>query len=138
MAEINYDEIKTEYISSDVSFSSLARKYGVSVSAISRRAKKQNWDKEKANISKEVQRKVEESTIDARTSIAQNCIKALTILAEKIVRNAELLTDDDIAGKKALSGVLKDMRDMGAFELAEASNENTITIKFADEVDEYG
>ena len=135
MAEINYDEIKTEYISSDVSLRSLARKYGISISALSKRAKKDCWETAKETIRHKSEQITIDKTIDARTSIAENCIKALTILAEKTVRNAELLADDDISGKRQLSGVLKDMRDMGAFELQTESTDNTLTIRF--EVDEY-
>lgn len=136
MAEINYDEIKTEYISSDISFSSLARKYGCSISAISRKAKKDGWDEIKSKISKETQRNIEEQTIDVRSEIAKNCMVALKNLSIKVAEGSELIEADDINKQRQMSAIIKDLKDMGAFELISESTDSTLTVRF--EVDEYG
>ena len=43
MAEINWEMIKTEYISTDISQRKLAAKYGVPMSNLKRRSKAENW-----------------------------------------------------------------------------------------------
>ena len=45
MAKVNWEEIKTEYITTDISQRKLAKKYGVSHIAISNRSKNEGWVK---------------------------------------------------------------------------------------------
>lgn len=136
MAEkINWDEIRTEYVSSDVSLRSLARKYGVSPSTITKKCKKEDWESEKESIISKSNQQVIEQTIDTRKSIAEKCIRILGKMVDKVEESVDIVEPDDISGKKQIVSMLKDLQDMGAFVMREETEDSTLTIRF--ETDDY-
>lgn len=137
MAEINYDEIRTEYLNSNISFASLAKKHNIAHSSISRRAKKEKWDEIKAQMRTEVNKAVQEQTIEEQQSIATKCIRILTKLVDKVEESVDIVEPSDISAKRQLVGMMKDLNEMGAFTLESNTNSNEITIRFADEVNDY-
>lgn len=137
MAEkINWDEIRTEYVSSDVSLRSLARKYGVSPSTITKRCKKEDWESEREAITSKSNQEVIAQTIDTRKSIAEKCIRILGKMVDKVEESVDIVEPDDISGKKQIVSMLKDLQEMGAFVLQEETQDNALTIRF--ETDDYG
>lgn len=135
MADINWDAIRTEYITSDTSCASLAKKYGIHHSSVCRKAKRYHWDEEKAQMRNEKRRIVQEKTIEAQVNLADKCLNILNIMVDKATEAAMICEPSDIRGQKDIMSIIKDLNDMGAFALEnKASNE--VTIRFADEVDE--
>lgn len=136
MAEINYDAIKTEYLTSDASFASLAKKYGINHSSISRKAKKEKWDEEKARMRTIAHKAVQEKTIETQLSLADKCLSILNIMVDKVTESAQICEPGDTRTQKDIMSMIKDLNEMGAFELQSGSSEdNTLTVRF--EVDEY-
>lgn len=131
MAEINYDEIKAEYISSDVSLTSLAKKYGIPKATLSRRARKEEWLKIRESARAKAVQKIEEATIETRIDLATRCISIVNKLVEKIERSVEIISAGDITAEKDLVSMVRQLHEMGAFELA-PQDDNVITIKFED------
>lgn len=137
MAEkINWDEIRTEYVSTDVSLRSLARKYGVSPSTITKRCKKEDWESERETITSKSNQEVIAQTIDTRKSIAEKCIRILGKMVDKVEESVDIVEPDDISGKKQIVSMLKDLQEMGAFVLQEETQDNNLIVRF--EVDDYG
>ena len=133
--KINYDEIQNEYLTTRASVSELARKYGLAKSSLCKRAHDEGWAQMKRQISEEVRRKTIENISDDRTSIAFKCVDILHKLVDKVGESVDIVQSDDIAGLKALATIMKDLRDMGAFEMGE-SRTNEVVVRFEEEVDE--
>lgn len=135
MAEINYDAIRTEYLASDVTFASLAKKYGVDRTSISRKAKKDHWDEEKSRLRIRAHEVVQERTIDAQVSLADRCMNILNIMVGKVTEAAQGVQPDDIRAQKDIMSMVKDLNEMGAFVLQESAEDNVLTVRF--ETDDY-
>ena len=60
---MNWDEIKLEYVTSDVSYRDLADKFGVSFSSLSKMAVKGKWAKERKKHRKKVVTKAEQKIV---------------------------------------------------------------------------
>jgi len=134
MAEINYDEIKTEYISSDVSVSSLARKYGVARSSLCALAKKEQWETIRRQAKDKARQKTIEQISDKRASVADKCIRIIEKLVDKVEESVDMVAPSDIAGKKQLVAMMKDLCEIGIFN-TESSDSHDIQVQF--EVDDY-
>lgn len=87
----------------------------------------------KRQVSEEVRRKTIESISDDRTSIAFKCVDILHKLVDKVGESVDIVQSDDIAGLKALATIMKDLRDMGAFEMGETKT-NEVVIRFEEEM----
>ena len=126
-------EIKKEYVGSDLSISGLAKKHGVSRSTLRDRAYKEDWEacrqKVKLKAAQKFETLVAAETAGARAEIQKNCQEALSILAAKTLKNAALISDDDTYGKRALVGVIKNIKDMGGFDLGDKET-NEVIIRF--------
>lgn len=101
----DWNEIKTEYISTEIGYRDLAKKHGVSFSTLQRRARKENW----AGL----RRQVCDDTVTAVTTavINSNVDRALRVqnVAEQLLGKIEL-TIDNIDGRKSARSV-KDVAD---------------------------
>lgn len=102
---MDWNEIKTEYISTEIGYRDLAKKHGVSFSTLQRRARKENW----AGL----RRQVCDDTVTAVTTavINSNVDRALRVqnVAEQLLDKIEL-TIDNIDGRKSARSV-KDVAD---------------------------
>lgn len=101
----DWNEIKTEYISTEIGYRDLAKKHGVSFSTLQRRARKENW----AGL----RRQVCDDTVTAVTTavINSNVDRALRVqnVADQLLDKIEL-TIDNIDGRKSARSV-KDVAD---------------------------
>ena len=102
---MDWNEIKTEYISTEIGYRDLAKKHGVSFSTLQRRARKENW----AGL----RRQVCDDTVTAVTTavINSNVDRALRVqnVADQLLDKIEL-TIDNIDGRKSARSV-KDVAD---------------------------
>lgn len=102
---MDWNEIKTEYISTEIGYRDLAKKHGVSFSTLQRRAKRENW----AGI----RRQVCDDTVTAVTTavINSNVDRAVRLqgVADQLLDKIEL-TVDQIDGRKSARAV-KDVSD---------------------------
>lgn len=121
MTNKEWEKIRTEYATSDLSFRALSEKYGVSHVAISKRAKAENWRDDRAKGMKKtveaVNRSIDRIAEDKAVSVAEELTGALGITAKALAKAEILLNSDDISGRdlKGITGAIKDcvelMRD---------------------------
>lgn len=94
---VDWAAIKTEYLASRTSFSQLADKYKINKSTISRRAKKEGWNKDAATICNEMQRATAEKIVatvsDTASEIASLQARARLCVWQELVRRME----DDVS-----------------------------------------
>lgn len=95
---INWNEIKAEYIAGGTNYGKLAKKYGISVSTLSKRAVNEHWTEQRKKTGKKTEKKIIEAVSNDQ--------------AKKVFTNTSLI--DDIYNatlqqlkSKAESGKLK-------------------------------
>ena len=110
----DWQQIKTEYITTDTSNRKLAQKYGINHAVIGQRAKAENWvDLRRQHIDK-TQTKTLNTISNKQADRAAKLIGVSDLLLDKIKwlieDNPELLIVPQ--NLKHISGVLKDLKDI--------------------------
>ena len=68
MAEVNWEEVKTEYVTTDTSHRKLANKYGLSLTTISHRSKVECWVEKRQQFRSKVEAKTLEKSANAEAN----------------------------------------------------------------------
>lgn len=111
---MDWQAIKTEYITTDTSYRKLAAKFGIDQATVARRAKKEGWVKEKQRYDSETQAKIVEAITQQQVSRAAR----LRSVADKLLGRVEVLLDEaepvdlDTQAMRHISGVLKDIKEI--------------------------
>lgn len=124
-----WDTIKKEYCTSKISMHNLAKKYGVAVSTISRRAKLEQWNRITEQIEKEAEQKLIASVAETRASNADKAQRILDKLMDKLDASIEVVKDGDVQSLKQLVSAMKDLKDMAVYDIN--TNDKEITVTFA-------
>lgn len=86
--KVDWPKLKTEYVTTAITTRALADKYGVSYSALSKRAAKEAWSEARSefgsNYEAEVQRKVVKETSDKTTELLSRELRIANRLSELI------------------------------------------------------
>ena len=115
-AKIDWSPVKSEYISSKISYRDLAKKYNISMRTLADKAKKEKWvELRERNQDKIVTKMIATEArkqIDRYTRMLNVTDKLLTKIEASIeALDAEGVTIDK-AGIKALSGAIKDIKEI--------------------------
>lgn len=156
MAVRDWDAIKTEYITGNISYRKLAEKYGIQYSVVANRGRHEKWpeERDRYNIRKR------SKTLERISS--QEAARAAKIfgVADKLLLKIERMADSDKAlnGKdiRALTAAVKDLKEIHGVKTAlereeqqaridvlrrQADKENTgkepITVVMGEELEEY-
>lgn len=114
MAEINWNAIRTDYITSNVSYRDLEAKYGVCYRQIAKKGKAEGWGSQRSQHNANVVTKILDDDIEQKVS----SIERLESVADKILNKVEAYIDAcdptaiDTQSMKHISGVLKDIKDV--------------------------
>jgi hypothetical protein len=112
----NWDDIKTEYITTHIGMRPLAAKYGITYNALRKRAERGAWVAQRAQF-------VADTGAD-RVAIHREKVKneykglldAAETLSDKICAAVEHITEEDIIkdkrGLRSLTGAIKDLADI--------------------------
>lgn len=107
----DWQKIRAEYITTDISYRKLADKYGLDQATIARRAKKEDWVSKRQHHADKTQAKI----LNADTKNKADRASRLMTVADKLLKKVEVLVDKDdylSAGAiKNLSDALKNIRD---------------------------
>jgi hypothetical protein len=107
----DWQKIKTEYITTDISYRKLAEKYGLDQATIARKAKKEDWVSKRQHHADKTQAKI----LSADTKNKADRAARLMTVADKLLKKVELAVDQDgpiSAGAiKNLSDALKNIRE---------------------------
>ena len=114
MAEINWNAIRTDYITSNVSYRDLEEKYGVCYRQIAKKGKAEGWGSQRSQHNHAVVTKMLDD--DAKQKVSS--IERLETVADKVLDiieahiNALDPTEVDTQSLKHISGVLKDIKEV--------------------------
>ena len=111
---MDWQQIKTEYITTDTSYRKLAKKYGLNYSSICERGKNERWVEERDQF----RVKTQSETIEAIG--AQQVDRAARILtvADKLLNRIEAMVEDgeptDMSPKsiRALTAAVRDLKEI--------------------------
>lgn len=103
--KVDWPKLKTEYVTTAITTRALAEKYGVSYSALSKRAAKEAWSEARSefgsNYEAEVQRKVVKATSDKTTELLSRELR----IADRL---SELIESKLAEGKNISSNAIKE------------------------------
>lgn len=114
MADINWNAIRTDYITSNVSYRDLEEKYGVCYRQIAKKGKAEGWGSQRSQHNHTVVTKI----LDDDASQKVSSIERLESVADKVLDKVEAYidacdpTEIDTQSMKHISGVLKDIKDV--------------------------
>lgn len=107
----DWQKIRAEYITTDISYRKLADKYGLDQATVARRAKKEDWVSKRQHHADKTQAKI----LSADTKNKADRASRLMTVADKLLKKVEVLVDKDdylSAGAiKNLSDALKNIRE---------------------------
>lgn len=136
-SHIPWEDIKTEYLTTKISQRVLAEKYGVSASALMSRAQRQHWSKDLEQINQKCKQEVVEHCVESRIEAVDQATRTLKKLMAKIERSIEKTSDSDVKSIKMLTGAMRDLKEIGIYEV-ESSERGDITVELKDnELEEY-
>jgi transposase-like protein len=107
----DWQKIRAEYITTDISYRKLAEKYGLDQATIARKAKKEDWVSKRQHHADKTQAKI----LTADTQKKVDRVGRLMTVADKLLKKVELAVDQEgpiSAGAiKNLSDALKNIRE---------------------------
>ena len=106
-----WEKIRTEYITTGISYRQLAKKYGLNQATIATRAKKEDWVSKRKQMDSETQAKVLEAAAEAKVDRA---LRLLSV-ADKLLDRVEEVLDDprpmNPTGLKSVSEALRNLKE---------------------------
>lgn len=138
---IDWDALKTEYVTTSISQRDLAKKYGLNNVTISKRATADSWMEDRKKHTKRVQARCLHEAENISVTRYKKFLNSLDRLQEKIDQILEL--DDALPPRdlKSLSSTLTDVKILCGFKDEDEKDEDSVTVRFVDndwDTDEEG
>lgn len=110
----NWSKIKTEYITTNISYRNLAEKHGIHYNAIANRAKQEGWLLQRKQFCDKTVTNTLDTISNKQVDRATNLIYVSDILLGKVKSLLESDTEvlSDTQSMKHISGVLKDIKEI--------------------------
>lgn len=116
MTDLEWQKIRTEYVSKGTSYRDLCAKYGVNLRTMARRAKKENWQQLREECVNSVNRQCQQRAVKNAVQNMTRDVDRFFAATEKLMRKAEQLLEleEPLSPRdlKALSGTLQDVKIM--------------------------
>lgn len=110
----DWTRIKTEYITTQISYRELAQKYGVHYTNIAKKAKKEDWQHQRQQHTNAVQTKAQTAVERKQVQRASRIEEAADMLLDKVMEfmaaSEDMLVNTQ--SMKHISGVLKDIKEI--------------------------
>lgn len=129
----DWEKIRIEYISGIETMRGLSRKYGLSVSTISARAKRDGWKQDAKGLSDKITEKCEQVMVDRALSNQEKALTIIDELLDKMAQAVRYVDKKDVPAMKNLVQSMKDLKDLGVFETDRKDNEIVIRIEGGDD-----
>ena len=133
---VEWDKIKTEYMTTGTSMRALSKKYGIPCSTISFRANKEGWKKTIETIEAEALKKTVQRAVDLRVSNNEKALMTLNTLMDKATQATAMVGKRDVKAMKDLVAIMKDLKELGAYQVVTDTGEADIKVDMGG-ADEY-
>lgn len=135
MKQINWDDIRNEYIATSISYRKLADKYGVSFRTLQRKATKEDWVSKRSQKGVKSAEKTIEKTSDMAAERAANLMTATDMVLHAILEDIEKIKAAEVPYNwKNITGALKDIKDIQA--VPENTQQN-ILVKIESDIESW-
>lgn len=108
---------------------SLARKYNIAVSSISKKADKEGWDIQKQDITRKAGESIEQRAIECRASNQDKANDIVNSLMDKLKEAVRVVDKKDVRKMRDLVSSMKDLKELGVFDTGKADKEVVIRIE---------
>lgn len=110
MPNVDFDKIRQEYITTDISYRKLCEKYDVSNTTLYARAKKEKWVEKRKQFKSKTDAKVEDKASEARTLLYDLALAVARDLAS--IKDEHSLFELAVAQIKPrdITGAIKDLK----------------------------
>lgn len=108
---MDWNSIKTEYITTDTSYRKLAKKYGISTNAIGNKSRQENWIEERNRFVDKTVSKTIEKLSEAQADRASR----IRTVADKLLDKIEILVDTiegDTSAYRQIAATIKDIKEI--------------------------
>ena len=158
VTEEMWEQLRVEYISSDISQRAMAKKYGITPSLMWKKAKEGEWDEQREQCKVKCVQKTVDSIAEDK---ADECTRAFRVASKVMCKIEEYIDtvdlNDEYAMKnlKTITSAIKDLKEIGLFrsmldqaeqearikklrkDAEEESKDTTINVIFEGDMDEY-
>lgn len=124
----DWERIRTEYVTTTVSYRELCKKYGVSLATLAKRGKKEQWAEKREQHINRAETKVLQAVENRKASSAGKIYDVSIKLLDKI---AETAGTDGLCAKdlRSLTAALKDLREIQGIRTPEELEEQRARIE---------
>lgn len=134
VSTLDWNSIKAEYVTTDISQRSLAQKYGVSPAQVARHSKSEGW----VDLRKQRASKTQAKLIDRVIESDVNRLERILIVSDKLLERVEeyiASMPKELFGRdlKNLTGAIKDLKDIQNIQ----PDEQAITVKFDESLERF-
>ncbi len=131
---MDWNDLKAEYVSTNISQRKLAQKYGVSPTQIAKHSKRDGWVK----LREQRERKTEAEMIKKAVANDINRMDRIMSVSDKLLERVEQYIDNmssELFGRdlKNLTGAIKDLKDIQNIQ----PDEQAITVKFDESLERF-
>ena len=110
---MGWDAIRQEYITDETStYRKLAKKYGVGLTALSHRAKEENWIEQRQQVKDKAMTKTIEKLSEQQAKRALNFVNMTDTLADKLMAALEKVDPKDTQSLRRIAASLHDLAEM--------------------------
>lgn len=113
-----WQEIKNEYVTTDISIRGIQKKYGIPYNRIRDRADVEGWNNERDDFRAKINRKSIDLLVEHK---AEECTRAFRVAnvildkIEEIVENIDTTSPDALRDIKSATSSIKDLKEIGFF-----------------------
>lgn len=137
LTESQWSDIRTKYVTSDLSYRQMANKYGIPFTTLKDRARKEKWFEQQTQFRRDVDTNKKKIALRAETERYKDVVDTAELGIQKI---REKLADPELTvnGLRALMAALIDAKNAQDLKnKVEESKDNTIEIKVEGVPEEY-
>ena len=132
----DWSAIRLEYITKRTPYRELARKYGVNVKTLGRKAKAEGWVQMSTGFADEVSTKVHNETLDTAAAFCKRLYDCAGKVLDKVDQLLEL--EDALAPRdvQSISSTLINLKDLRGIDEAGDAGGNYVEVVFVDMTEE--
>ena len=109
---MDWNKIKTEYVTTDTSYRKLAQKYNVTATQIANHAGREGWVKEREQYLKRTYSKTVTVLSNAQAQRVARIMSITDKILAKLDRAVDAMNESDITIYKQLTAAIKDIKDI--------------------------
>lgn len=109
---VDWQEMKTEYITTETSYRKLSKKYGIGYQAICQRSKDEGWIAQREQYRNETTTKIIDAISDQEVDRATKLYSVADKLLDKVEAMVDNIKPTDAKALRSITAALKDLKEI--------------------------